>query len=65
MEKRLEKIETLLLFQEKTIEDLNEVIIEQQEQINHLELQYKILKEKVIKNSIVMEQKDEIPPPHW
>ncbi len=46
MEERLTKLESKLAFQEQTIETLNEVVIEQQEQIKKLEQEMKRLREE-------------------
>ena len=65
MEKRIEKIEGLLLFQERVINDLSDVIVEQQKEIDYLKEQYKFLLDRIKKNSMIIKQEDEVPPPHW
>jgi SlyX protein len=50
-EDRLEKIETRLAYQEKTIKDLNDVVYEQQKQIDKLASTCEMLMDLVRKNA--------------
>lgn len=43
MEERLIELETRLAFQEKTLEELNEVVVHQQQQIDRLEEELSLL----------------------
>lgn len=67
MEDKLVELETRLAFQDQEIQTLNEVIIRQQEQIDQLADQMKILKDKVqdMKPSLVIPESEETPPPHY
>ena len=66
MDERLENLETQMAFQERTIEKLNQVLISQQCQIDDMELQIRILVEK-LRDVRVVEQstEPEPPPPHY
>ncbi len=66
MDERLENLETQIAFQERTIEKLNQVLISQQCQIDDMELQIRILVEK-LRDVRVVEQstEPEPPPPHY
>ena len=63
-DERLINIETLLAEHEKTLEELNEVIIEQGKQIERLAKQNQILLSK-IEDEGVKPQSEETPPPHY
>lgn len=66
MDERLENLETQMAFQERTIEKLNQALISQQCQIDDMELQIRILVEK-LRDVRVVEQstEPEPPPPHY
>ena len=66
MDERLENLETQIAFQERTIEKLNQALISQQCQIDDMELQIRILVEK-LRDVRVVEQstEPEPPPPHY
>ncbi len=63
-DERLINIETLLAEHEKTLEELNEVIIEQGKQIERLAKQNQFLLSK-IEDEGVKPQSEETPPPHY
>jgi len=67
MENALEYLETKLAYQEKTIEDLNEVVTNQQNQIDDILKKLLALEEhtKVILPSIIRNRDEESPPPHY
>lgn len=64
LEERLIDIETAIAIQEKTIEELNQVVIEQGKLIDRLIKQNRYLAE-MIKNDTVRPQSEETPPPHY
>jgi len=68
IENKLIEIETKLAFQEQTIEQLNDVIVQQQKYIDVLQRQFKHLNTKVQEESHNWQQNsrpnDEVPP-HW
>jgi SlyX protein len=66
VEERLEKVETRIGYQDRLLDELNEVIIKQQQQIDLLERRVEAL------NGVVagldpngIEQGEEPPPPHY
>ncbi len=67
MTKRFEYLETKLIYQEKIIEDLNDVVTKQQNQIDEILKKLLALEEhtKVILPSIIRNQDEESPPPHY
>ena len=67
MEKRFEYLETKLIYQEKIIEDLNEVVTTQQHQIDDILKRLLALEAHVtaIRPSITLTPGEEIPPPHY
>ena len=64
MEERLIEIESAIAIQEKTIDELNQVVIEQGRQIDRLIKQNLYLAE-LLKNETVKPQSEETPPPHY
>ena len=66
-EDRLAELETQLAFQDNTIQELNAVVIRQQEQIDRLLQEVKLIKDKLqdLKISSVIPQSEETPPPHY
>lgn len=65
MEKRIIEVEKKSAFQEHTIEQLSEALIEQQKKIENLEAQLKILQGQVTEESLVKPQEEEDAPPHY
>ena len=63
-EERLIEIETAIAGMEKTIDELNQVVIEQGKQIESLTKQNLYLLE-MLKNETVKPQSEETPPPHY
>ena len=64
LEERLIDIETAIAIQEKTVEELNQAVIEQGKLIDRLIKQNRCLA-KMIKNDTVRPQSEETPPPHY
>jgi len=67
MESRLTELESRVAFQEHSIQELNDVIIEQQKTIERLLLEVQSLKNhvKTLSPSIIATQAEETPPPHY
>lgn len=64
IEQRLIDIETAIANQDKIIDDLNQVVIMQGKQIDHLLRQNQYLL-TVLENDTVKPQGEEVPPPHY
>ena len=64
LEERLIDIETAIAIQEKTIDELNQVVIEQGKIIDRLTKQNSYLFE-LVKNDTVKPLSEETPPPHY
>ncbi|BDQ37762.1 protein SlyX [Pseudodesulfovibrio nedwellii] len=67
MEKRLERLESLVALQDRTMEKLNDQLFEQQQQITGLEQLVRRLAGKVRELDADMEQSGglDVPPPHY
>ena len=64
LEERLIDIETAIAIQEKTVEELNQAVIDPVKLIDRLVKQNRCLAE-MIKNDTVRPQSEETPPPHY
>ncbi len=65
MEDRLIEVEKKLAFQENTIEDLNQMILDQNKRIDALKAQIKVLEYRMSTEEFVKPIEDEEPPPHY
>jgi SlyX protein len=67
MEKRVERLESLVALQDRTIENLSDRLFEQQQQIRGLEKIVERLAGKVRELDADMEQSGglDVPPPHY
>lgn len=67
MNERLTDLESRLAFQEHTLEELNQVVIEQQRQLAVLAERLRNLEERVraIQPSQIATEAEETPPPHY
>lgn len=67
METRLTDMETLLMHQENTIQQLNEVVREQQRMIDGLRAEVQLIKEHLqsLSPSVNRLPSEEEPPPHY
>ena len=67
MEQRLAELETRVMFQEQTIQELNEVVTRQQTQIDRLEKELENFKAHLssLAPSLVIPAEEEKPPPHY
>jgi len=67
MKERLEELESRIAFQDSTIQDLSDIVATQQKAIDRLLLAVSGLQEHVrsITPSLVADQADEVPPPHY
>ncbi|MFU2122681.1 SlyX family protein [Gallibacterium anatis] len=64
---RMDEMETKVAFQENTIEQLNQALIEQQFIIDKMQLQLRYLAQKLkdVQPSNIATQAEETPPPHY
>lgn len=64
---RITELEMKLAFQEKTIEDLNEALIQHQQTISKMQSQLRQLAQKLqgLKPSNIATYAEETPPPHY
>ncbi|MGV6988359.1 SlyX family protein [Testudinibacter sp. P80/BLE/0925] len=67
LQQQLAELEVKLTFQEGTIEDLNQALIEQQFIIDRLQQQVRLLARKLtdLQPSNIASQAEETPPPHY
>lgn len=67
MEKRIERLESLLALQDRTMEKLNEQLVDQQKQISDLHRLVERLARKVraIDDSLDQSGPADVPPPHY
>lgn len=67
MNERLTELEVRVAFQEKTIQDLNEVVTRQQRQIDRLAQDLEAVKSRLaaLAPALVIPQEEEKPPPHY
>jgi SlyX protein len=67
MKKRLEELEVRIAFQDKTIQELNDVVTRQQRELDRLTQQLEALKVQVRAAAppLVVSREEETPPPHY
>ena len=67
MQDRLTELETRVAFQERTIQELNDVVTRQQAEIERLSQGYRTLKLQIVElaPSLVASRDEETPPPHY
>ena len=65
MEERILELEKKVSYQDHTIEDLNEIVIEQQKEIKSLKEILEDLQRQIVSGEFVKKQEDEQPPPHY
>lgn len=64
MENRIINIEMILANMQKTIDELNEVVVQQSQQIDHLQKINAYILDS-INQEVVKPLQEEVPPPHY
>jgi SlyX protein len=67
IEERLTELESRVAFQDDTIQQLNDVIVRQQHDIDQLIVELQLLKQQIqtLAPSLIVDQSQETPPPHY
>jgi len=65
MDQRLTKLERKISFQDKLLQELNDVIFALSKRIDQLEARHNAMKDQLTRGDLVKRQEDETPPPHY
>ncbi|MBN6710180.1 SlyX protein [Canicola haemoglobinophilus] len=67
LEQRIAELEMKIAFQENTIEELNQALVEQQFALDKIQLQLRYMANKLkdMQPSNIASQAEETPPPHY
>jgi len=65
MQQRLIELERKISYQDKLLQELNEVIFALSKRLDQLESRQKALNDQLASGNMVKRQEDEIPPPHY
>lgn len=67
VEQRIAELEMKIAFQEKSLEELNQILVEQQFALDKIQLQLRYLANKLkdYQPSNIATQAEETPPPHY
>lgn len=64
-EQRITELERKVSYQDKLLEELNEVIFELSQRLKQLEARQKAMKEQFDSGDLVKRPEEETPPPHY
>ena len=65
MEQRLIELERKISYQDKLLEELNEVIFALSKRLEQLESRQKTMNDQLANGNLVKRHEDETPPPHY
>ena len=67
MEERLTELEIKICHQDQTIEDLNQLVIDQQQKLENLQNEIKRLRDQATQSGVpgLLDAQQEPPPPHY
>ena len=65
MQQRLIELERKISYQDKLLQELNEVIFVLSKRLDQLEFRHKALNDQIASGNLVKRQEDETPPPHY
>ena len=65
MQERLIELERKISYQDKLLQELNEVIFTLSKRLDQLESRHKALNDQLASGNLVKRQEDETPPPHY
>ncbi len=65
MQQRLTELERKVSYQDKLLQELNEVVIGLNKRVDQLESRQKAIKDQIANGTLVKPQEDETPPPHY
>ena len=65
MQERITELERKISYQDKLLQELNEVIFAMSKRLEALESRQKFLNDQLANGNLVKPQEDETPPPHY
>lgn len=65
MPQRLDELERKVSYQDKLLQELNEVVFSLSKRLDQLESRQKTMKDQITNATLVKRQEDETPPPHY
>ena len=65
MQERITELERKVSYQDKLLQELNEVIFAMSKRLGALEARQKVLNDQIASGNLVKRQEDETPPPHY
>ena len=65
MQERLIELERKISYQDKLLQELNEVIFSLSKRLDQLESRQKAMNDQLTSGNLVKRQEDETPPPHY